>query len=209
LWITGLPGSGKTILCASVIEKARAQRGERSIILFFFCDHRDPAKLSHENFVMSLTRQLVESSPELLKHAKSIYDEKANNGDRPFNSSEYVALIESCLDCFEEVSVLCDALDEATEGEAIASTLARLSAYGVEREIPVRILSTSRFDVQLERRHEQITKHRITLTENMKPDIKQYVDTDVEVRMTKGSLKLRDKTLSSLIKEQVALRAGT
>jgi Cdc6-like AAA superfamily ATPase len=44
IWITGLPGSGKTLLCASIIQQLfylKEKDTENMVVLYFFCDHRD------------------------------------------------------------------------------------------------------------------------------------------------------------------------
>jgi hypothetical protein len=214
IWITGLPGSGKTLLCASTIKKLLTVKAmNKSLggmaILYFFCDHRDPAKVSHDSFVMTLTCQMLDLSPEFAEQAKRMYDEKAKNGDRIFNPADYISLLQSSMSLCKSVYIFCDALDESTEGDEIASSLEKLLTYGQKHGIPTRILITSRFDVQLERRHASITSNRVALAENMKPDVEHYVNMEVESRVAKGTLKLRDKTLKAPIRHEVASRAGT
>jgi len=209
IWITDLPGSGKTLLCASAIKEIFVRKDKKVAVLYFFCDHRDPSKVSHDNFVMTLARQLFEHSPELMDRARRIYDEKADDGDRPFKRADYAPLIESIMGQFESVYILCDALDEAAEGDEIANTLERLLSYGIRFNHSIKVLLTSRFDVQLERRHDLITANRVALAENMKPDIEQYINKEVENRIARGTLKLRNKVLQSLIQKRVTSRAGT
>jgi hypothetical protein len=209
IWITGLPGSGKTLLCASTIQSVLALKRKNVAVLYFFCDHRDPSKLTHDSFVMTLTRQMLSHSPDLIERAKALYDEKANNGDRAYNRADYIPLIESFMSRFEHVFIFCDALDEASGGHEIASTLSRLLAHGQRHSVPTSVLFTSRFDVQLERRHTDITANRVALAENMKPDIQKYVSMEVEARIARGLLKLRDKALQASVQDRVASRAGT
>jgi hypothetical protein len=212
IWITGLPGSGKTLLCASAIEKIltfQAEGKEDWAVLYFFCDHGDPVKITHDNFIMTLTRQMLDHSPACLEQAKRIYDEKANNGDRIFNHADYIPLVQSFMNMCQHVFIFCDALDESNEGDEIAGTLNALLSYGRRCGIPTRVLFTSRFDVQLERRHPTIMANRVALAENMMTDIEQYVEKELGNRVAKGTLKLRNKALQSLVYQQVAARAGT
>jgi hypothetical protein len=130
IWITGLPGSGKTLLCASAIQSALGLERQNLAVLYFFCDHRDPSKVSHDSFVMTLIRQMLSHSPDLMEQAKTLYNEKANNGDRAYNRADYIPLIESFMIRFEHVFIFCDAVDEVSEGDEIASALSRLLAHG-------------------------------------------------------------------------------
>jgi hypothetical protein len=212
IWITGLPGSGKTLLCAAAIEKIisfKSESKEDWAVLYFFCDHGDPAKITHDNFIMILTRQMLDHSPAFLEQAKRIYDEKANNGDRIFNRADYIPLVQSFMNMCQHVFIFCDALDESSEGDEIAGTLNALLSYGRRCGIPTRVLFTSRFDVQLERRHPDITTNRVALAENMMTDIEQYVEKELSNRVVNGTLKLRNKALQSSIYQQVASHAGT
>jgi hypothetical protein len=158
---------------------------------------------------MTLTRQMLDQLPRLMDIVKKKYDEKVNNGDRNFNRTDYIPLLEYFMNHFEQVFILCDALDDSTEGDAIAAALTRLVSYGLRASVSVKVLFTSRFDVQLERRHVSITSNRIALAENMKPDIEQYVKMEVDMRVATGVLKLRDMALQPLIQKHVASRAGT
>jgi hypothetical protein len=209
LWITGLPGSGKTLLCASAVQSILANRDESTAVLYFFFDHGDPTKVSNDHLVMTMIRQLLEQSLDLVGAAKKMFDDKSHGGERPFQRTEYIPLLQSFIDHFEDVYVLCDALDEATESDRIASTLETLMLHSTRRDQRIKLLFTSRFDVNLEHRHDLITSTRIALAENMKPDIEQYVVTEVNVRIRQGALKLRDQDLRTTIQKHVATRAGT
>lgn len=209
IWISGLPGSGKTLLCASAMDAVRTHHADKTAVLIFFFDHRDPTKLTHENFTMSIMRQLLNLSPECMDYAKKYYEEKGSKGDRSFNRSEALSMIEQLLGNFEQAFILCDALDEATEGDTIIGSLERLYSYGKAHQISVKVLFTSRFDIQTERRHILITSNRIALTENMRPDIESYVERQLHERLSTGKLKLRDRGLMQLIQNRIVLRAGT
>ncbi|OAL56075.1 hypothetical protein IQ07DRAFT_187787 [Pyrenochaeta sp. DS3sAY3a] len=206
IWITGLPGSGKTILSSSVIEQIRSKSYPTTAVLFYFCDHRDHSKVTHSGFLMTITKQLLDQSPECLAHAKEVYEENSNY---PFHRTEYVPLIEELMSRFEEILILVDALDEATEKDQIAESLTALHGFGKSKGIVTKVILTSRFDLQVERRYPVITSTRITLAENMREDIDNYIKKELEVRMSQGSLKLRNKDLLSSVLQQVGMRAGT
>lgn len=206
IWITGLPGSGKTILSSSVIEQLRLKRNPTTAVLFYFCDHRDHSKVTHSGFLMTITKQLLDQSPECLAHAKEVYEENSNY---PFHRTKYVPLIEELMSRFEEILILVDALDEATEKDQIAESLTTLHGFGKSKGIVTKVILTSRFDLQVERRYPVITSTRITLAENMREDIDNYIKKELEIRMSQGSLKLRNKDLLSSVLQQVGMRAGT
>ena len=208
LWLTGLPGTGKTILCAAAIQRIRKE-AQYACVLYFFCDHGDPSKRTHESFIVSLVRQMFETTPELLQQAEILYNEKSNNGERPFNRAEYVPLLCTFLGHFDRIYLFCDALDEASDGSEIAQTLEEMLQYAIAQNVDLHLLFTSRFDIQFEQRHSRITENSIKLAGNMRADIAQYVHKELEARLEKGTLKVRGKELGITIQNQISSRAGT
>lgn len=206
IWITGLPGSGKTLLFSSIVERLRATTPHTTAVVYFFCDHRDHSKISHESFIMTITRQMLDLSPACLEHAKEVYEDES---PYPFNRTKYVPLIEKLMSCFQEVLFLVDGLDEASEIDKIAESLTHLHNHGQSTAVATKVLLTSRFDVQMERHFPAITSTRVTLAENMREDIDHFIRKELEIRMSKGTLKLRHQDLLLSVQEQIAKRAGT
>jgi hypothetical protein len=68
---------------------------------------------------------------------------------------------------------------------------------------------TSRFDIRLERKYSSICSIRIALAENTRHDIEHCVNTELLNRVTRGAIKLRDKSLITMLQSQIGLRAGT
>jgi hypothetical protein len=158
---------------------------------------------------MNLIRQLTDHSAVCIEYARRVYADKAHKGERDFNHVDYVPLLERFIDYFDQVVIMCDALDESLEGYRIAETLSRLHLSDPSTSPSIKIMFTSRFDLQLERRYTTLTSNRVALGDNMQPDIARYVDVEVDARVTDGTLKLRDKSLRTTIQQQIASRAGT
>ncbi|KAF2869516.1 hypothetical protein BDV95DRAFT_498197 [Massariosphaeria phaeospora] len=210
VWITGLPGSGKTLLCSSIIEKLQTlYTSPTTAVLFFFCDHRDKSKRTLENFLTSIMKQIVDSSSACFNKAKELYNYKGKNSGRSLNASEYFPLIRSMIPEFEDIYVVVDALDEASQGDKIANALSQLRIAGSEQGIPVRVLISSRYDIRIERRHPTITSVRVALTENTHQDIARFITVELLRRVSEGIIKIRDKDLVSVIEHHITHRAGT
>ncbi|KAI4609697.1 hypothetical protein J4E80_008342 [Alternaria sp. BMP 0032] len=209
MWITGLPGAGKTLLCASIIRHVQQLCTDTTTIVYFFCDHRDHAKMTHDNFASSVARQMMEASPLCLDEGRSLYNEKSREGSRPFQSDDYLSLICSSLGHLQDVFILLDALDESTEGDSIARSLAKIHESQKGAGCRIRILLTSRFDALIQGRYPNLATTHVILAENMRPDIQHYVAEELQARVAKGVLKVRNKDILSSIRQQVVLRAGT
>lgn len=206
IWITGLPGSGKTMLCSTIIEYLRMYSSRWNAVFFFFCDHRDQSKITHNDFVATIVKQTLDVSSACFSHIQQEFEDASR---QPFDHRHYVPLIKELMSSFQEIFFVLDALDEASERVEIAETLVQLHAHGQSLLIPTRVLLTSRFDVQLERRHPSITSSRVTLAENMREDIDQYIQRGIETRLAKGSLKVRQQQLLPSIQRQISTQAGT
>jgi hypothetical protein len=195
-----------TFISSSIIEKMRELSSPTTTVLFFFCDHRDLSKRTLSDFLMNIVKQIIDISPACLKKAKEFYKEKGKKLGRTLNGTEYLALVQSFLGEFDQLSVIVDALDEAVEADLIADALQQMHASENES---VRILFTSRFDIRIERKYFSICSIRISLAENTRHDIEHCVETELLNRVTRGVIKLRDKSLITMIQAQIGLRAGT
>ncbi|KAJ4352365.1 uncharacterized protein N0V89_007713 [Didymosphaeria variabile] len=207
IWITGLPGSGKTILCSSIIEYVRDAVPPVIPVLFFFCDHRDSQKQTLDNFLMSVLRQLLGHSTAALEHVKDMYKKKDFN--RPFSPAEHMPLLEELLALTKESILIVDGLDESAEGEAIANILTTVIGRAESRGDHLRLLFSSRFDVNIEKRHKRISSRRLALADNTRPDIEHYIQAQLADRLERGIIKIRDRALLPDIEQRIGSRAGT
>ncbi|KAL1597828.1 hypothetical protein SLS60_008315 [Paraconiothyrium brasiliense] len=207
IWITGLPGSGKTILCSSIIEHVREAVPPVIPTIFFFCDHRDSQKQTLDNFVMSILRQLLGHSTAALEHAKDMY--KKNHFSRKSSPAERTPLLEELLAFTKESFIVVDGLDESTEGDAIADLLTMIVDRAESRGHCLRLLFSRRFDVNFEKRHKRISSRRLALADNTRPDIEQYIQAQLADRLERGLIKVRDRALLSDMEQRIGSRAGT
>ena len=151
-------------------------------------------------------KQILEASPACLRKSKELYEEKKMSSGRIPNPSEYLTLIMSFLSEFEEVSIIVDALDEAAEGDDIMDALIKIRA---RKNIPIRVLFSSRFDIRIERKYTNIRWYRVVLAENSRDDIELYVEEELTRRVNKAAIKPRNRNLVQTIQSEICLRAGT
>lgn len=210
IWVTGLPGSGKSLLCASIIDRIQHSCDPpKSAIFYFFCDHRDQAKRTLENFLMNITKQMLDCSPACLSKAKELHTEKTKNPGQVFNRSEYLDLIKSFLPDFAEIYFVLDGLDEAVEREQISDALLEFLLSGTRIGVSIKVLFSSRFDIRIQQRESILISKVVALGDNTNQDIEHYTDWELESRVVAGTIKLRDKGLKPIIKKQIVSRAGT
>ncbi|TFK26020.1 ankyrin [Coprinopsis marcescibilis] len=139
LWGTGMPGAGKTVLAASVVDHLlKMQQEDPSIcVAVAYCRYTDP--WTAEEIVGSLIRQQVESHPHaIIPIVKPIYDRLHVHDVRP-SQEDLMTILRSIssLKVFRRTFYTIDGLDEASSDlqVEILDSLASL---------PVHFLITSR-----------------------------------------------------------------
>jgi len=164
---------------------------------------------------MNLARQGAQRSDECSRQAEQIFEEKTKDSDRPLNLEEYVALVKRFLGAFEEVFIVIDALDEASEKESILNIVTEFlsppqDSSEVKIQIPrVKVLMTSREDLQIRSNLERVSHLHFSMHESIPEDVAFYVKMDVQRRISDRKLKLRNKSLASQICDMIIDRAGT
>lgn len=111
LWVTGAPGSGKTVLSSFVIDQIESTKSPRNVG-FFFADDSSTSQRSAVMLLRGLMYQILDRNPSLFKHAHVHWKRAA-----AMAFEELSLLWRICTACFDDpilenaVFVL-DALDE-------------------------------------------------------------------------------------------------
>ncbi|KAH9073482.1 hypothetical protein EDB83DRAFT_76113 [Lactarius deliciosus] len=187
LWIYGKPGSGKSILCSTVIQDILTLReaGSASMAYFYF-DFRDLDKQHRRNLLPSLLIQLsAQSRPccDILSRLYSAYD---NGGQKP-SDSVMTQCLKDMLTIPNQgpVYIILDALDECPNSSGIPSPreqVLRLVKELVELRLPyLHICVTSRPEFDIRATLGPLAHHRVSLHDQsgQKKDIVDYVNTVV------------------------------
>ena len=118
LWISGYPGSGKTILSAYILEYLAA--GElspslRTALCFFFCDEKIDTQRDGKAILRSLIHQLLVRRQSLIKYVKSVYDVQGPQFNQNFDQlwRTFVAIASDKR--VGPISVIVDAIDECEQ----------------------------------------------------------------------------------------------
>ena len=117
LWISGYPGSGKTILSAYLLEYLAA--GEipsmRTTLCYFFCDEKINTQRDGTAILRSLIHQLLMRRRLLIKYVKSAYDVQGPHFDQNFNELWRIFIAIATDKRVGPVTVIIDAIDECEE----------------------------------------------------------------------------------------------
>ncbi|ATZ56923.1 hypothetical protein BCIN_14g01310 [Botrytis cinerea B05.10] len=133
LWVSGYPGSGKTILSTFQLEylgSSISSLGNKSIVCCFFCDEKIGARRDAKAIIRSLIYQIVVRRRVLIKHVKAAYDMQGPHLTDNFNELWRIFTAIANDRKVGHVKVIVDAVDECEEStrdrllRAIASLVA-------------------------------------------------------------------------------------
>ncbi|KAF8496179.1 hypothetical protein F5888DRAFT_413684 [Russula emetica] len=183
LWVHGKPGSGKSVLCSTVIQDigAMCKAGNASMAYFYF-DFRDPNKQGLRDLVCSLLTQL---SAQLAVHCdflSNLYSAHDEGKSQPSESDLVKCLKEMVtLPNQHPTYLIIDALDESPNAPGIPSPRERVLQLVrdlVEICVPnLRICVTSRPEIDIRKVLEPLASRRVSLQDQsgQKEDIADYV----------------------------------
>lgn len=142
LWLHGIPGCGKTVLSAAIIEHLKQLRDSSHIVLYFFFDFTDIDKQSTDKLVRSLISQLCSKCEDFRKELDRLYSSCGNGLQQP----PYESLVGTFLQMvnFGKIRIVLDALDECKARTDLLSLLEDLTTAGCS------LIATSRKEEDIE-----------------------------------------------------------
>ncbi|KAH9073528.1 hypothetical protein EDB83DRAFT_80797 [Lactarius deliciosus] len=187
LWIYGKPGSGKSILCSTIIQDVASLHDEGSASMaYFYFDFRDLHKQHRRNLLPSLLIQLsAQSRPccDIFSHLYSAHD----NGEQKPSDAVMIQCLKDMLTIPNPrpVYIILDALDECPNWPGIPSPREQVLALVkelVDLHLPhLHICVTSRPEYDIRATLTPWAHYRVSLHDEsgQKKDIVDYVNSVV------------------------------
>ncbi|OMP85154.1 Sensor protein gacS [Diplodia seriata] len=203
LWLSGIPGAGKTVLASAVIEAAVEQccLDPDKGLAYFYCDYKDEQSQELTKILGSLAAQLARQNTQSFQVLEKYYD-ALNLPGKPSVSSAKPSLIQvlqSMSTHFSEVFIVIDALDECGQNvTAVAESLACLNA---KDGCNIKTLLLSRDEYAIRCCLQDEFTHVSIAARNH--DLKLYVASQIETRMSSGRLRIRNPALKDEIMEEL------
>ncbi|KAF5626002.1 ankyrin-3 [Fusarium sp. NRRL 52700] len=136
LWIKGVPGAGKSVMAASLIQHLRTT--ENCPVLFFFFRNIVAANFSPRALIQDWLAQLLPHSPKLQFALQSRLQDRLDDT----SDNELIQLFLDGVSCVPKLYCVGDALDEmSTDSTPI---LERLNGLATHRPRTLKLLMTSR-----------------------------------------------------------------
>ncbi|KAH0169431.1 purine and uridine phosphorylase, partial [Aureobasidium melanogenum] len=147
IWLSGIPGCGKTILSSSIIEDLQCSSSVSSaVLLYFYFDFTEVRKQTLNNAFRSLLWQLTKRGESSFREVEKLYKSCKDGENQPSTQSLSRAL-ESVLQAVGRVIIVLDALDECTTRRDLLQWLAETAAKELSG---IQIITTSRKEYDIE-----------------------------------------------------------
>jgi hypothetical protein len=149
LWLSGIPGAGKTILASIVIDELR--RFPNAIVLFFYCRHDEETHNTFLSVARSILSQLLSQSPRLLPY---LHQHASLSSDLSLTSISLAKdMLRTALLSCEMTYIVIDGLDECPRGDRVEissffrNLVESISTADVDGiDYPIRCLFVSQHD---------------------------------------------------------------
>ncbi len=145
LFCPGIPGAGKTIITAIVVDSlyTRFQEGSNVGIAYIYCNFRRTHEQRLEDLLLSLLKQLVYRQSLMPDPVKSIYNQHKNQQTRP-SIDEISRALHSVTALYSKVFFIVDALDECQISNG-CRTRFLLDILDLQTKCGANLFATSRF----------------------------------------------------------------
>ncbi|KIW29891.1 uncharacterized protein PV07_05677 [Cladophialophora immunda] len=161
LWLHGIPGCGKTVLCSTIIEAVNevcsyGTAGKLAYFYFNFQDFQNDSQkgdLFMSDLLRSLLRQLCANEPTLPDQVQAMYARHRPAGSNPTIEESTSALYAVIDHLAKDVYIILDALDEYPENanNAQRKKMLKMIAQMVDGRFQnLHILATSRKEWDIE-----------------------------------------------------------
>ena len=118
LWLTGIPGAGKSFLCSLLVENLQTQ--QHISTLYYFCSHQSSNGDTCAVILRTLARQFLQQNPDMAPLVHQAYLQKGSNRSGPAMRK----LLTQVLPTSKVTRIVIDGIDEgdhATQQEVLKS----------------------------------------------------------------------------------------
>ncbi|KAL1642264.1 hypothetical protein SLS58_005604 [Diplodia intermedia] len=198
LWLYGIPGAGKSVLSAAVIELINALRTQNVASAFFFCEHDNSDTQGARNILGSLARQLALQNDNSFAELEEFYEKHTSFDKFTANNESLLHLIWSISRKFDTTFIVVDGLDECLESRS--GTAQILSELANAENSSIRVLLTSRDEREI---RSQLTEFEVAEVNAPISDVRLHVAAQLEAprfnMVGANNSSLKDEILEYLV----------
>jgi hypothetical protein len=199
LWLSGILGSGKTVVTGAVIDDVlRRPRMADECIGFFFCEYDRVESLNAKTIIECLLRQCLsaESLPKSIEHQ---LEELFREGS--YEAEDLEPLVHSVISASNAVTFIVDGFDECPqEQRAIVLSLLACAISSSGSRIKLFISSRGGLGKEINRAFE--TYHQVVMKcGESQEDIRAYIEAVIREKIETEDLVIGDSRLVQEIQE--------
>ncbi|KAH7324057.1 hypothetical protein BKA65DRAFT_598554 [Rhexocercosporidium sp. MPI-PUGE-AT-0058] len=203
LWLYGIPGSGKTVLCSTLIDQLilYCQKMPQTAVTYFYFDFNDAGKRDVTSLIRSLITQLstqTETTSQLLLDIFRAHQ----NGIKTAGDQALTTVLRNLIVTFHNIYIIFDALDESSDCEEILQFIHTMREWDLAS---LHILTTSRQLTEIEESLTNIVTDKICLQDAaLNEDIVLYVVDKLQndKRLSKWPPDIRLQIQTKLLEEE-------
>lgn len=208
LWLSGIPGAGKTVLASAVIDSAINQccNDSEKGVAYFYSDYKDGQSQQLHNILGSLAAQLATQNDQSLRMLEKHYEMFHSPGRlsvNPIKPSLVQVIQEMCV-YFTEVFIIVDALDEC--GQNVTMVVESLASLSAGDRCNIKTLFLSRVEYAISSYLQSGFVHIPIAARSH--DLKLYVASQIETRMNSGKLRIKSPALKDEVMEKLVNGSG-
>jgi len=149
LFCPGMPGAGKTMMTAIVIDHLlREVQSDTIGVAYIYCNYKAQEDSTATTLLAAILKQLARARPIIAEPIERLYDDHFPHNTRP-SLEEISKTLQSVLANYSSVYVAVDALDELPDTDGSRSRLlAKL--HDLQSKANLRLMVTSRFIPDIE-----------------------------------------------------------
>lgn len=206
IWLSGIPGGGKTVLAGAAIQEALTRASSNPSIgaAFFFCDFNNEKTLKATNIFGAIASQLARQKSEAFELLEDYYENlhPADGLPKKADADDLRALVGKMCELFEQALIVVDGIDECGDGmDEIAEMVSDIAS---DSEI-ISLAVFSRDEAGIRRQLSEDFKS-ISISARSK-DIELYVRADLELLTRRGRLQVTNMSLKDAIREALVDQA--
>ncbi|CAI6270740.1 unnamed protein product [Periconia digitata] len=201
LWCYGIPGCGKTILVASVVDHLRMTfPGQKeTVVIYYFFDTLNKKSLELSTFLRCVLHQalhLENLSPVVERRLESLFDSRMDQLE-PSTSELEQLFLHSCGQ-FKRAFIVIDGLDEVSEDEQrnVKSFLKE-----VQKTNSARILAFTHAAMNMSQVFTYCSRLHVT-AKDLKDDVEIFIDSQID-RYSQGELSACSPSVLDIIKRKL------
>ncbi|EQB47588.1 hypothetical protein CGLO_13239 [Colletotrichum gloeosporioides Cg-14] len=199
LWLSGIPGAGKTVLAGSIIGHALGRSSNTVATGFFFCDYKNETTQRLISILGALAHQLAKQNEQAYVMLEEYYCEL--HPEKGLSSSpdpdDLMKVILTMAQVFDQVYLIIDGLDECqdTTGEVVRALCVIAESSD---EISMAVLSRNEDNIRDHLSDPEIDFVNIQIAAH-KEDITEYVTSEIQQRIRTKRLHFEDLSLEGEI----------